>query len=182
MADYLHGLGEGAAFNSIQEWEALTGSAFRRGGGRREVGRAEPDSAGVVRRERVESSQTPDSTRSFPDWRREVQELFRGILEEYDLDGLFFPQAGAPIPDLVEDPARPDYNPNNHPELPSNIVNDIGLPVVTLPFAYYEDGTPFVLAFVGDIWTEAKLLAFAYDLEQAVGGRVPPHLSEGLEP
>ena len=54
--------------------------------------------------------------------------------------------------------------------------------MVTLPFAYYEDGTPFVLAFVGDIWTEAKLLAFAYDLEQAVGGRVPPHLSEGLEP
>lgn len=62
------------------------------------------------------------------------------------------------------------------PEIPSNIVNDIGLPVVTLPFAYYDDGTPFVLAFIGDLWTEAKLLAYAYDLEQATLVRIPPIL------
>ncbi len=62
------------------------------------------------------------------------------------------------------------------PEIPSNIVNDIGLPVVTLPFAYYDDGTPFVLAFIGDLWTEAKLLAYAYDLERATLVRIPPIL------
>ena len=105
--------------------------------------------------------------------------MFREVLAEHDLDGLFFPQAGAPIRPLVEDPERPDYRPNNHPELPSNIVNDMGIPVVTLPYAYYEDGTPFVLAFIGDMWTEAELLAFAFDLEQAVGARVAPALSSG---
>ncbi len=107
----------------------------------------------------------------------DIRALFRGVLEEHDLDGLFFPQAGAPIPDLVEDPERPDYNPNNHPEIPSNIVNDIGLPVVTVPFAYYYGDTPFVLAFIGDMWTEAELLAYAYDFEQATRARVPPTLS-----
>lgn len=106
----------------------------------------------------------------------EIQALFRRVLEENRLDGLFFPQAGAPIPDLIQDPDRPDYNPNNHPELPSNIVNDIGIPVVTVPFAYYDDKTPFVLAFIGDIWTEAELLAYAYDLERAAMGRVAPQL------
>ena len=51
---------------------------------------------------------------------------------------------------------RPEYSPNNHPELPSNIVNALGVPVATVPFAYYDDGTPFVLAFIGDTgprWT-----------------------------
>ena len=89
---------------------------------------------------------------------------------------LFFPQAGAPIPNLIEDPDRPEYNPNNHPELPSNIVNDLGLPVVTVPFGYYEDGTPFVLAFIGEPWTESELLSFAFDLEQATKARRPPAL------
>jgi Asp-tRNA(Asn)/Glu-tRNA(Gln) amidotransferase A subunit family amidase len=117
-----------------------------------------------------------DDPPSFAEWRADIQALFRQVMETHDLDGLFFPQAGAPIPDLVEDPERPEYNPNNHPELPSNIVNQMGLPVVTLPFGYYEDGTPFVLAFIGDVWTEKELLAFAYDLEQATRKRRPPRL------
>ena len=55
-------------------------------------------------------------------------------------------------------------------------MNALGLPVVTVPFAYYDDGTPFVVAFIGDTWTEAELLAYAYDLEQASRARVPPEL------
>ena len=45
-----------------------------------------------------------------------------------------------------------------------------------MPFGYYEDGTPFVLAFIGDRWSEADLLAWAYDLEQATRARRPPEL------
>jgi len=52
----------------------------------------------------------------------------------------------------------------------------MGLPVVTVPYGYYEDGTPFVLAFIGDTWTEAELLSYAFDFEQATKGRVPPSL------
>jgi amidase len=181
MLLYLQGLGEGALFNSIEEWEALSGQAYRSRGGRvREAER--PDTAGnppvgrgAVGRQSVEpEAEGP----TFQEWRNGIQELFRDVLEENDLDGLFFPQAGAPIRPLIEDPERPEYSPNNHPELPSNIVNDMGIPVVTLPFAYYDDGTPFVLAFIGDVWTETDLLAFAYDLEQATLGRRPPELRE----
>jgi len=130
-------------------------------------------------RESRERSDAAVPQRSFPEWRAEIQRLFRDVLATHRLDGLFFPQAGAPIPDLVEDPERPGFNPNNHPELPSNIINDMGLPVVTLPFSYYEDGTPFVLAFIGDVWTEGELLSFAFDLEQATMSRIPPRLEEG---
>ncbi len=116
MLIYLQGLGNGASFSTIEEWEALTGEEFRRGRRSRNPERPRPK----------------EGSGSFLDWRMEIQTLFLSVLEEYGLDGLFFPQAGSPIPDLIEDPERPDYNPNNHPELPSNIVNDIGVLFLTL--------------------------------------------------
>jgi amidase len=162
---YLQGLGPGAAFHSVEEWEALTGGTFRR------WGRDRPP---------VVPTATEEGD-AFQAWRMEIRGLFRKVLADQELDGLFFPQAGAPIPPLVQDPERPDYNPNNHPELPSNIVNRLGVPVVTVPFGYYDDGTPFVLAFIGDTWSEADLLAWAYDLEQATKARRPPVLGPGPE-
>lgn len=158
---YLRGLGPEAAFHTIEEWEELSGRAFRGGRGPR-------------------TPAAPTATEegdAFQAWRMEMRALFREVLAAHELDGLFFPQAGEPIRPLVEDPERPEYRPNNHAELPSNIINDIGLPTVTVPFAYYGDGTPFVLAFIGDLWSDADLLAWAYDLEQATMARVPPVLT-----
>ena len=163
LAVYLQGLGPEAAFHSVEEWEALAGRQFRGGRGRRLP---------------VAPTATEEGD-AFQAWRREMRALFRAVLEDNELDGLFFPQAGEPIRPLVEDPERPDYRPNNHAELPSNIINDIGLPTVAVPFAYYDDGTPFVLAFIGDLWTDAELIAYAYDIEQATLARVPPMLVEG---
>ena len=100
-------------------------------------------------------------------------------MEEHDLDALFFPQSGAPNRDRIEDPERPDYEPNNWPEIPSNIVNALGVPVVTVAFTYFEDGTPFVTAFIGDLWTEADLLVYAFAFELANGARRAPALVDG---
>jgi Asp-tRNA(Asn)/Glu-tRNA(Gln) amidotransferase A subunit family amidase len=160
---YMQRLGDQALFHSVAEWEALTGEEFPE-----EQRRRSPARPGAT-----------EEGDAYQAWRRDIRELFRAVLESFDLDGLFFPQAGAPIRDLVEDPERPEYSPNNHPELPSNIVNALGVPVVTVPFAYYDDGTPFVLAFIGDTWSEADLLAYAYDFEQATKARVPPALVTG---
>ena len=161
---YMQGLGPGAAFHSVEEWEELTGDSFGRGGrgGRRPAAPARPSAT--------------EEGDAFQAWRHRIRELFRGVLQEHRLDGLFFPQAGAPNRDLVEDPERPEYSPNNWPEIPSNVVNDFGVPVVTVPFSYYDDGTPFVIAFVGDAWTEAELLGYAHLFERATAARVAPVL------
>ena len=160
---YLQGTGPGAAFHSVEEWEALTGQSFRGGRGNRNPARPGATEAGD----------------NFQAWRRDIRAKFREILETHDLDGLFFPQAGGPTRPLVEDPERPDYNPNNHPELPSNIINDIGLPVVAVPADHYADGMPFVVAFIGDLWTDAQLMSWAYAFEQATRARRAPELVEG---
>lgn len=170
MLVYLQGLGEDAAFRTIEEWEAVSGRSFRQGRGRE---RERPAPAAPTATEEGDAYQA---------WRMELRALFRSVMETHRLDGLFFPQAGEPIRPLVEDPERPEHRPNNHAELPSNIVNDIGVPTVVVPFAYYADGTPFAVAFVGDLWTDAQLLAYAHDLEQATLARVPPKLEDAPPP
>jgi len=165
---YLQGLGSGAPFNSIEEWEALSGREFTRG--RRGRGDGPPPVPA-----RPSATEEGDA---YQAWRFQIRNLFRSVLEENQLDGLFFPQSGTPNRNLVEDPERPDFAPNNWAEIPSNIVNDLGVPTVTLPFGYFDDNTPFVLAFIGDMWTEAELLSYAFALEQATLARVAPLLVE----
>lgn len=166
MHVYLKGLGPNAPFDSIEEWEMLSGREYTRGRGRGD--RPPPAPA------RPSATEEGDA---YQAWRHQIRTLFRHVLEDHDLDGLFFPQSGTPNRNVVEDPERPDYNPNNWAELPSNIINDLGLPVVTVPFSYYDDGTPFVLAWIGDTWTEAELLGYAYAFEQSTRARRAPVLS-----
>jgi Asp-tRNA(Asn)/Glu-tRNA(Gln) amidotransferase A subunit family amidase len=157
MHNYLKRLGPSAPFDSVEEWEGLSGRTLNRV-------RRDGDLTPPARPSATEEGD------AYQAWRHDFRALFRSVLEENDLDALFFPQAGEPSRPLVEDPERPDYKPNNWAELPSNIINDLGVPVVTVPFGHYEDGTPFVLALIGDSWTEAELLSIAYDLERVVEG------------
>jgi len=169
MTLYLNGLGDRAAFHSIEEWEGLAGRRFPNGLGTSE------DGSPALARARPSATEAGDA---YQAWRLQLRALFRAVLEEHDLDGLFFPQAGSPNRDLVEDAARPEYSPNNWPEIPSNIVNDLGVPVVTVPYAYFDDGTPFVVALVGDMWTEMELLGYASRFEKATLARRSPRLFE----
>ncbi|MGB0542924.1 MAG: amidase [Longimicrobiales bacterium] len=167
MVVYMQGLGPGAPFTSIEEWEALSGREYTRGR-RGDQGRPPPA--------RPSATEEGDA---YQAWRFEIRTLFRSVLEEHELDGLFFPQSGVPNRPVVEDPERPDYNPNNWAEIPSNIINDIGVPTVTVPYSYFEDGTPFVLALIGDMWSEADLLSWAFALEQVTGARTAPVMERG---
>jgi Asp-tRNA(Asn)/Glu-tRNA(Gln) amidotransferase A subunit family amidase len=163
MHNYFKRLGPGAPFDSVEEWEALTGRTLNR-----------------VRRDgELAPPATPSATEegdAYQAWRQEIRMLFRKVMADNQLDALFFPQSGDTGRPVVEDPERPDYKPNNWAELPSNIINDIGLPVVTVPMGYFENGIPFVLALIGDTWTESELLAFAYTLEQETMTRRAPDL------
>lgn len=90
------------------------------------------------------------------------------IMVDYDLDGFFFPQQW-------REPTETGYSATTVSE-----INLLGVPQVNLPFGSYADGTPFSVAFFGDQFTEAELLAYAYDFEQASDafgfGRVAPTL------
>jgi hypothetical protein len=52
----------------------------------------------------------------------------------------------------------------------------MGTPQVNLPGGYYSDGTPFSVAFLGDQFSEASLLDYAYAFEQGTHFRTAPNL------
>ncbi|MEQ8234344.1 MAG: hypothetical protein RKL32_21760, partial [Gammaproteobacteria bacterium] len=99
--------------------------------------------------------------------RVEMLAEFNRVLDEYDLDGLFFPQALTPLQDL--DSGRISGTTVSE-------INHLGVPVLTVSGGYYGDGSPFGILFVGDMWSDAELLGYGFDWEQATMLRATPNL------
>ena len=109
----------------------------------------------------------PPNIEAFFEACAELISLFNSVLDAHDLDGLFFPQAVRPVPDL----GGAGIGATTVSE-----INIVGLPGVTVSGGYYDDGSPFSVIFVGKQWSEGSLLSFAYDYEQATMHRIAPTL------
>ena len=99
---------------------------------------------------------------AFNTLRSNYLEIFNNVMRDNQLDMLVFPQQRKPIGDRVTG------------GISATTVSEInlsGLPLVTLPAGKYSTGQPYAIAFVGPMWSEAKLLGYAYDMEDAVGPR-----------
>jgi Asp-tRNA(Asn)/Glu-tRNA(Gln) amidotransferase A subunit family amidase len=96
---------------------------------------------------------------------------FRKVLTDNNLDGLFFPEQSAEPGLLPAGTATGTYSNTTVSE-----INLLGTPQVNLPGGYYPDGTPFSVAFLGDAYSEADLLNYAYAFEQATLYRTAPTL------
>ncbi|MEO0457658.1 MAG: amidase [Cyanobacteria bacterium P01_A01_bin.114] len=54
--------------------------------------------------------------------------------------------------------------------------NILGLPAITVPMGYSEEGIPMSLEFMGNYFGEPEIISYAYDYEQATRLRRPPAL------
>jgi Asp-tRNA(Asn)/Glu-tRNA(Gln) amidotransferase A subunit family amidase len=111
----------------------------------------------------------PPPCKDFLDAKEAYLEVVEEVFAKHHLDGLVFPQMRDELPFLDSDGV---INETTVCE-----INIAGMPVVTLPAGYYASGAPFNLVFVGKLWSEAELLALAYDYEQATKHRKAPALS-----
>ncbi len=98
-------------------------------------------------------------------------DIFGAVMTRHRLDALAYPQMRGALPPL--------HGTETIQETVVSEINIAGLPAVTVPAGYYESGAPFGLVFVGSLWSEASLLALAYDYETATKHRRTPTLSEG---
>ncbi len=103
----------------------------------------------------------------FFETRAKYQKIVGDVMEKHDLDAFVYPQMAAEIPPLEGGIHQPTASPE---------VNISGMPLVTVPAGYYQSGTPFSLAFFGEMWSEPDLLGMAYDYEQATRYREVPVL------
>ncbi|WP_017795404.1 amidase [Oceanobacillus kimchii] len=117
--------------------------------------------------------EVPDQN-EFEEVRNKYIEIIDQVMEENDLDGFVYPQMSQETPLLHDEEGSIEATTVSE-------INISGLPLVTVPAGYYESGSPFALAFFGKQWSEAELLAMAYDYEQATQHREAPALQEGEE-
>ncbi|SFL55208.1 amidase [Gracilibacillus orientalis] len=108
----------------------------------------------------------PDLT-NFEEVKSEYLRIIESVMEEHDLDGFVYPQMSKVTPSLGEE----DIGATTVSE-----INISGLPLITIPAGYYDNGSPFAIAMFGKTWSEADLIGMAYDYEQATDHRESPEL------
>lgn len=99
-----------------------------------------------------------------------------GVLKKYKLDALIYPTNSRPAQPIVPPPGPAAPNPPS----PSGMANLTGYPDVIVPAGMTKQGLPVTLSFFGPAWSDARLLAYAYDFEQAVAARVLPVTTPAL--
>jgi amidase len=91
----------------------------------------------------------------------------RDVLRAHRLDALVYP-TWSNVPRLTGDLTSP-HGDNNQVLAPWS-----GFPAITVPMGYTWGALPAGLQFLGDAWTEPRLIALAYAYEQATRHRRPP--------
>ena len=113
----------------------------------------------------------PPDISDFIAAREDYLAIFDVVFTEARLDAVVFPQMRDALAGL-----------NSGQPIHETVVSEIniaGLPAVTIPAGYYASGAPFGLVFVGRQWSEAALLAMAFDYESATRHRRAPELQTG---
>jgi amidase len=91
----------------------------------------------------------------------------RAAMADANVDALIYP-TWSNAPRLVGDLTTPAGDNSQTPSPPA------GFPAITVPMGWMDDALPLGLQFLGDAWSEPRLIALAYAFEQATLHRRPP--------
>lgn len=106
--------------------------------------------------------------------REQLRSAVRALIADNDLDALAYPTWSNP-PRLIGDLNSPHGDNSQH------VSPHTGFPAITVPMGYVRDGLPVGLQFVGDAYTEGKLISLAYAYEQATHHRRSPSSTPPLD-
>jgi aspartyl-tRNA(Asn)/glutamyl-tRNA(Gln) amidotransferase subunit A len=149
---YLAAFGPASPIHSLASLKRVTGAdPFDRAGPLRYLWEI-PEFPALL----ADYAQAPDLS-DFLAAREAYLRIFDGVMAAHRLDAMVMPQTRAEPPPLFSsDPIL---------ETAVSEINIAGLPGVTLPAGLYPSGVGFGLLFVGPLWSEGSLLAFAAEYE-----------------
>jgi amidase len=90
------------------------------------------------------------------------------VFAKYQVDAIVYPTS--PRPAQLINPPTPAPTGGSA----TSIANQTGFPDLIVPAGVTKDGLPVTISFFGPAFSEAKLLAYGYDFEQATKARVLP--------
>jgi amidase len=93
-----------------------------------------------------------------------ITNVVLGVMKNNQLDAIVYPTntRGAA---LIKPTSAP--GPTSPTESPTNIANQTGFPDLIVPAGMTKEGLPVTISFFGPAFSEAKLLSYGYDFEQA---------------
>jgi Asp-tRNA(Asn)/Glu-tRNA(Gln) amidotransferase A subunit family amidase len=164
LQQYLDRLGPNAAIKTVEEFARVTAQedAFGPEGVLSFMPNL-PQFAAIAANPR-----TPPDISQFIELKTKYLNIVEEVFERHQLDAMLMPQMREELP-LLQD--RDTIQETNVGE-----INIAGLPGVTVPAGYYASGSPFSIMFVGQLWSEADLLAFAFAYEAKTQHRKVPKL------
>ncbi len=161
-----------AQYHSAAEYERVVGKPLPPvivGGG--------TPAAGV---QQVTLGSDPQADANFFGPRRHVLALYEAELDRLHLDGFLYPAIQMPP---LDETMPQDGGVTGGPHSDTGWVNMLGVPAISFPAGFYEDGLPFGIEMSARPWRDGDLLGWAFDYEQQTHHRRPPVLVEsGLLP
>ncbi len=103
-----------------------------------------------------------------------MREVVSGIMASERLDAIVYPTQSVK-PQLI---GREDAG-GESPD-PMNIANLTGFPDLIVPAGFSQGGLPIGISFLGEAWSEGKLISLGYDFEQRTRARRRPRFTPAL--
>jgi amidase len=103
--------------------------------------------------------------------------IVEGLFAKYKLDAMIYPTVPRPA-GVIGEPLAPSGSGGG--SNPASVANETGFPDLIVPAGMTPEGLPVTISFFGPAWSEAKLLGYGYDFEQATHARVLPKYTPEL--
>jgi amidase len=105
--------------------------------------------------------------------RRKVLAIYEAELDRLDLNGFVYPASQMPP---VDETMPQNGHLSEGPHSDSGWVNMLGVPAISFPAGFYENGLPFGIEISTRKWHDGDLIGWAFDYELHTHYRKPPVL------
>jgi amidase len=131
-----------------------------------------------IQQRTLESDPQAETTLLRP--RRELLAIYEAELDRLHLDGFIYPAIQMPP---VDETMPQDGRLSEGPHSDTGWVNMLGVPAISFPAGFYDNGLPFGIEISARKWHDGEMIGWAYDYELHTHHRRPPVLVEhGLLP
>lgn len=158
-----------AGYHSAAEYEHAVGKALPEV----IIGGAHPGMSEATNLRQVNLETDPNAEVTFLGPKRKVQAMYDAELDRLHLDGFVYPAAQMPP---VDETMPQDGRISGGPHSDTSWVNMLGVPAISFPAGFYDDGLPFGIEISTRKWHDGDMIGWAYDYEQHTHHRRPPVL------
>jgi Asp-tRNA(Asn)/Glu-tRNA(Gln) amidotransferase A subunit family amidase len=160
-----------AGYHSAAEYERAVGKPLPTviiGGAKTGMGEA-----ANIQQSVLESDPAAEANLLGP--RRRLQEMYDAELDRLHLDGFLYPASQM---EPVDETMPQDGRLSERPHSDTDWVNMLGVPAISFPGGFYEDGLPFGIEISARKWRDGDLIGWAYDYELHTHHRRQPVLED----